>query len=250
VELKDKVAIVTGGGTGLGRAVVLALAREGCHVAVDYPGADQQEAEETAGDARALNVKAFAVKADITVEQDVKRMAARVQDELGRIDILVNNAGYTVSVPFADVDAISEEIWDRIMAVNVKGAFLCSQCVAPYMRASGGGRIVNVSSISGMVARASSIPYSVSKSALLGLTRCLAVGLAPDILVNAVAPGTMPTRWGLRLGNNLTDGYVDSTLTGRLIETFEVADAALSLIRNDSITGQSLVIDGGVICKY
>jgi 3-oxoacyl-[acyl-carrier protein] reductase len=247
MEFKDRAAIVTGGGTGLGRSVALALARAGCHVAVNYPGADEAEAQATSADARALGVQALAVRADVTRAEEVAVLIAEAQAALGRLDILVNNAGATVFVPFPDLDALSEADWDRIMAVNVKGAFLCARAAAPAMRASGGGRIVNVASISGLRPGGSSIPYSVSKSALLGLTRCLALALAPDILVNAVAPGTMPTRWGLLLGEDANTAYVARTLTGRLIETDEVAQAVLALLGNDSITGETLTVDGGVL---
>jgi 3-oxoacyl-[acyl-carrier protein] reductase len=247
MDFRDKAAIVTGGGTGLGRSVALALARAGCHVAVNYPGADEAEAQATSAEARALGVQALAARADVTRADEVAAMVAETQRALGRLDILVNNAGATVFVPFPDLDALSEADWDRIMAVNVKGAFLCARAAAPAMRAGGGGRIVNVASISGIRAGGSSIPYSVSKSALLGLTRCLALALAPDILVNAVAPGTMPTRWGLRLGEEANTAYLARTLTGRLIETDEVAQAVLALLANDSITGETLTVDGGVL---
>ena len=245
MDLKGKVALVTGGGTGLGRAIVLTLAREGCAVGVNYPGADQEEAEATAQEAGTLNVPTVAVRADVSQAEEVARMVEETVASLGRLDILVNNAGTTVIVPFADLEGIREEDWDRIFAVNVKGAFLCARAAAPHMRAHGGGRIVNTASTAGLRPGGSSIPYSASKSALIGLTRCLAVALAPDILVNAVAPGLMPTRWGLRLSPDRGQGYAGSALTKRLIEVQEVADAVLALLRNDSITGETLVIDGG-----
>ena len=249
MELARKAALVTGGGTGLGRSVTLALARAGCAVAVNYPGADEAEAQATAAEARALGVMAMAVRGDVSREDEVAAMAAQAHGALGRLDILVNNAGTTVFVPFPDLDALHMDDWDRIMAVNVKGAFLCARAAAPYMRQTGGGRICNVASISGLKPGGSSIPYSVSKSALIGLTRCLAVALAPDILVNAVAPGTMPTRWGIRLGDDAFDTYAERALTGRIVTTDEVAQAILALLTNDSLTGEILPVDGGYLLR-
>jgi 3-oxoacyl-[acyl-carrier protein] reductase len=249
MDLTGKAALVTGGGTGLGQAIVLALAAEGCDLVVNYPGADRAEAESTAQEAMARGVRAVALQADVSQADQVARMVEQAVEYLGRIDLLVNNAGTTVIVPFPDLDAIREEDWDRILAVNVKGAFLCARAVAPHMRAQKGGRIVNVASTAGLWPSGSSIPYSVSKSALMGLTRCLAVALAPDILVNAVAPGFMLTRWGRRLAADGGQEYAQRALTKHIIQVSEVADAALGLMRNDSITGQTLVIDGGAMLR-
>jgi len=249
VIFEGKAAIVTGGGTGLGQAVALSLAKEGCAVAINYPGADRDEAEATAAQAAALGVCATAVCADVSQNDQVIRMVQEASAALGRLDILINNAGTTIMVPFQDLDAIDEADWDRVLGVNVKGAFFCSRAAAPEMRKQGGGRIVSTASVSGLFPVGSSIPYSVSKSALMGLTRCLAVALAPDILVNAVAPGRLPTRWGAAFGDDSNQGYIDQALTHRLVKVEEAADAILSLARNDSITGQVLVIDGGAFLQ-
>lgn len=249
MKFEGKAAIVTGGGTGLGRAVVLALAREGCAVAVNYPGADRDEAEATAAEAEALGVRAIAVCADVSRDDQVVSMVAETSAALGRLDVLINNAGTTIMVPFQDLDALDEADWDRVLGVNVKGAFFCSRAVAPVMRKTDGGRIVSTASVSGLFPVGSSIPYSVSKSALMGLTRCLAVALAPDILVNAIAPGRLPTRWGTAFGDDSNQEYIDQALTHHLVEVDEAADALLSLARNDSITGQVLVIDGGAFLQ-
>jgi 3-oxoacyl-[acyl-carrier protein] reductase len=248
MELGSKAAIVTGGGTGLGRAITLGLARTGCQVAVVHPGgADAGPAAETAADARALGVAAAAIEADVSQVRQVEAMAAQAIQTFGGVDLLFNNAGTTAFIPMDDLDSVSDDVWDRIIGVNVKGAFLCARACAPSMRQRGGGRIVNTASVSGLRAGGSSLPYSVSKSALLGLTRCLALGLAPDILVNAVAPGFMPTRWGLLFGPQAAEHAAETAPIKRLVAIEDVAEAAISLARNDSITGQTLVVDGGIV---
>lgn len=248
MELSGKSALVTGGGTGLGRAISLALARAGCHVAVVHPpGADAEPAAATAADARALGVRAESIQADVSQPQQVAAMAEQALQIFGGLDVLINNAGTTVFIPMSDLEAVSDEVWERVMGVNVKGAFLCARAVAPSMRARGGGRIVNTASVSGLRAGGSSLPYSVSKHALIGLTRCLALGLAPSILVNAVAPGFMPTRWGLQFGPEARERAAEAAPIKRVIAVEDVADAVVLLARNDSITGQTLVVDGGTL---
>jgi 3-oxoacyl-[acyl-carrier protein] reductase len=217
-------------------------------VAVVHPGgADAGPSSETVGDARGCGVQAVAIEADVSQAQHVRAMAGEAVEYFGGIDLLFNNAGTTAFIPMDDLDAVSDEVWERIMGVNVKGAFLCARACAPSMRQRGGGRIVNTASVSGLRAGGSSLPYSVSKSALIGLTRCLAVGLAPHVLVNAVAPGFMPTRWGLQFGPEVVEHTVQVTPIKRVIAIEDVAEAAISLARNDSITGQTLVVDGGVV---
>jgi len=244
VELQGKVALVTGGGTGLGKAISLKLAREGADVAVVY-SKSAAEAEQTVGEIRALGRRALALRADVSRAGEVDAMVGEVASRLGRIDVLVNDAGYTVFVDFKRLDDVSEEEWDRIMDVNVKGVFLCSRAVAPHMRKQGAGRIVNITSVSGIRAGGSSIPYSVSKAAETMLTKCLAMALAPEITVNAVAPGLMDTRWGRLWGDEGMARVVGSMLLQRIATLDDIADAAVFLVKNDSMTGQSIVVDGG-----
>jgi NAD(P)-dependent dehydrogenase (short-subunit alcohol dehydrogenase family) len=200
-----RVALVTGASTGLGRAIALALAAEGARVAVNY-ASSQAEADETAAQAGG---RAF--QADVSDPDAVRRLVADVERELGPVDVLVNNAGTTKYVPFADVESVTPELWERILGVNLVGAFLCVQAVVPGMRERGFGKIVNVASTSAFNAEGSSIPYAVSKAGLVHLTRCLAEALAPAVQVNAVAPGWMHTPW--------VDKYMPPELVQRLIDT-------------------------------
>jgi 3-oxoacyl-[acyl-carrier protein] reductase len=194
MELQGKAALVTGGGTGLGRAISLALARQGMAVAVNY-SRSEAEAHATAAELQELGAQALTVQADVRDEAAVRVMVARLVAEFGRLDLLVNNAGVTRYIPLQDLQAVRSEDFDRILAVNVKGAFLCAQAAAPHLKAHGRGKIVNVASNSAFVPRGSSLPYIVSKAALVMLTTCLAKALAPTVQVNAVCPGSLATRW-------------------------------------------------------
>jgi 3-oxoacyl-[acyl-carrier protein] reductase len=242
MRFAGRVALVTGGGTGFGRGLSLALAQEGARVAVNYRES-RREAEETVAE---IGGEAIAVQADVSVEAEVEALVGRTEAELGPVDLLVNNAGIGRRVPFRDLDGVRREDWDRILGVNVVGAFLCARAVAPSMRERGFGRILNVSSNSAVMAFGSSIPYVVSKAALKSLTECLARALAPDVRVNAIAPSWMPTRW---LERHVLPAIVERVASGEL-PSVPVADAvslALELLANDAITGQTVVIDRGEV---
>jgi 3-oxoacyl-[acyl-carrier protein] reductase len=244
MELRGKAALVTGGGTGLGKVISLKLAREGADVAVVY-SKSAAEAEQTVGEIRALGRRALAIRADVSRESDVQAMVDEVVRGLGRLDVLVNDAGYTVFVDFKQLADVTEEAWDRIMDVNVKGAFLCSRAVAPHMRARGKGAIVNVTSVSGVRAGGSSIAYSVSKAGETMLTKCLAMSLAPEIAVNAVAPGLMDTRWGRLWGDEAFERNAKNSPLQHIPTLDDISDTVLFLLKNDSMTGQSIVVDSG-----
>lgn len=243
-ELQGRVALVTGGGTGLGRAISLALAAEGVHVAVNY-SQSAAEAEATTADLRAAGVGSLTVRADVADDAQVRDMVARVADEFGRLDILVNNAGATVFVPFNDLEGMLEADWDRIMAVNTKGPWLCARASAPVMRRTGGGQVINVTSVSGLRPGGSCVAYSVSKGATEMLTRSLAIALAPDIAVNGIAPGLMDTRWGRLWGDEQFERVAKENLLGRIPSLDDLAAGAVFLARNHSMTGRTLIIDGG-----
>jgi 3-oxoacyl-[acyl-carrier protein] reductase len=245
MDLTDRVALVTGGGTGLGQAIVLELARQGARVAVNY-SRSQAEAEETAEAARVLGNQALAVRADVSDEAAVHQMIARVISEWGRLDVLVNNAGVTRYVPLTDVDAVRGEDFDRILAVNVKGTFLCTQAAAPHLRANGVGKVVNIASSSAFPPpEGSSIPYIVSKAGLVMLTACLAKALAPGIQVNCVAPGWMETRWLQQyFPPDVQRALLDDPTVPKA-DLADVARAVVHLAQNDSVTGQTLVVDKG-----
>ena len=242
-EFEGKVALITGGGTGIGRATALLLARYGVNIAVNY-SRSRDDAEATAADAQAAGASAIAVKANVGDETQVRAMVTETVDKLGRLDFLVNNAGTTHAAPLADLDASTDENWDDIFRVNVKGTFYASRAAIPEMRKNGGGHIVNVSSIAGINARGSSIPYSMSKAAIINLTKSLAIGQAPDIQVNAVAPGVVETRWIVGW-EEFTSAHREHTPMKRLAQPEDVANTIYGLLLNDFVTGHTVVIDGG-----
>ena len=245
MDLNDKVVLVTGGGTGLGRIISLAMARQGANVAVGY-SRSENAAFNTVKEIENLGMKAIPAKADVSDSKAIADMIQKIDTEFGRLDILVNNAAFTVFVPFSDLDAMTEADWDRLMAVNAKGPFLCSKAVVPLMRRQETGRIVNIATVSALRPAGSSIGYSVSKSAVVHLTRCLAVALAPQITVNAVAPGAMLTRWHPNPTEELMGGLRDAAPLKKLSELEDVAAAVSMVARNDSMTGQIVTVDAGV----
>jgi 3-oxoacyl-[acyl-carrier protein] reductase len=244
MDLRDKVVLITGGGTGLGRVTSLAMAHEGAHLAIGY-SRSKDDAHATVEELKGLGAKAIAVQADVSDSAQVNAMVDQVMDEFGRIDVLINNAGFTVFVPDFDLEGMKEEDWDRLMAVNAKGPFLCCKAVVPIMRKQGAGRIVNIGTISGIRPVGSSIGYSVSKAALTHFSVCLAKSVAPEITVNVVAPGSMLTRWV----PNITEEQIQSTIERnplqRYAELDDVAAAILMVTKNDSMTGQVVTVDAG-----
>ena len=193
MEVEGKAAIITGGGTGVGRATALALARLGCSVLVNY-SRSREEAEKTAAELTGLGVRAIAQQGDVAQDSACRALVETAVREFGRLDILVNNAATTVFIPHDELERVTDEDWDRLMRVNVKGPFQCSRAARGPLEASGSGEIVNISSVAGIAGVGSSIPYCASKSALNILTLALARVLAPKIRVNGVAPGAIQGR--------------------------------------------------------
>jgi 3-oxoacyl-[acyl-carrier protein] reductase len=194
MDLRGTVALVTGGNGGLGQRICHALAREGTHVAVMY--AQSRDAAE--GVARTLatsyQINAAAFACDITDATAVQKLVGDVTNRFGRLDILVNDAAYNKSITFTDLDGLTQDVWDKIRAVNLTGPMRLTKAVAPTMKRQGRGRIVNIASVAGLGPTGSSIAYAVSKAGLIHLTRCMAVALAPETLVNCVAPGLLVVR--------------------------------------------------------
>ena len=246
MDLRGAVALVTGGNGGLGRRICHALAREGAHVAVMY-AASRDAAEGVARDlAAAHQVNAAAFGCDITDAAAVARLVQEVLAHFGRIDILVNDAAYNKAIPFPDLDALTEEVWERIMAVNLTGPMRLTRAVAPVMKAGGRGRVVNIASVAGLSPTGSSIAYAVSKAGLIHLTRCMAVALAPEVLVNCVAPGLLE---GTRATANLRPEQVERAASGALLkkpaDKEDCADMVVAMCRTETMTGQTVVIDSG-----
>ena len=251
MEVEGRAALITGGGTGVGRATALDLARRGCSVAVNY-SRSADDAEQTAADARALGVRALAVQADVADDAQCRSLVETAVAELGRLDALVQSAGVTVFVPHADLDKVQAQDWEHLMAVNVVGAFQCARAARGPLETAGDGEIVNVSSVAGIAGVGSSIPYCASKAALNNLTLTLARALAPKIRVNAVAPGFITGRWlagGLGDAYDAIKGAMEARAPlGRVCDPEDVAAAILSLVTgSDLVTGQIMAVDGGML---
>ncbi len=249
MDVRGKAALVTGSATGIGRATALALARRGCQVAINYTQS-QREAEATVREAQGLGVQAFSHRADVSDDESVRALVAACQREFGRLDVLVNAAGTTHFAPAEDLQALTPEIWDRIFAVNVRGTFLATRAAAPLLKRSGAGAVVNLASIAGLRPSAQVVPYAASKAAVVNMTVSLARLLAPEIRVNAVAPGWLEGRWmQAALGadyERLMARRAERTPLGRVATADDVAQTILGLIEaNEFVTGQTIVIDGG-----
>jgi len=246
MKLKDKVALVTGGSRGIGRAVSLALASEGAHVAVNattFEGADK-----TAGEIRQMGRRSIAIKANVSDSQEVYGMVDRVMDEFGRLDILVNNAGISMAKPSAEIPL---EDWNRAINIDLNGVFYCSQAAGRQMIKQNSGNIINMSSMYGIVAAPARAAYSTSKGGINAMTRVLGVEWAQNnIRVNAICPGYILTELVTEL---IEQGVLDETKLsrrcpmGRLGSVDEVAKVAVFLASDDSsyISGQTIVVDGG-----
>lgn len=249
MQLSGKNAIVTGSAVGVGRATALALAKRGANVVVNY-SRSEDEAKETVAEVERLGAKALLVHADVSRDSEVRAMVERAVDAFGSIHVLVNNAGTTAFVNFADLEGMTEDHWDRILAVNLKGPFFCSRAAAGPLKETGEGAIVNIASVAGIRAIGSSIAYAASKAGLINLTVALARVLAPEVRVNCVAPGFIDTRW-LRQG--LGDAFdpvkqmtAAQTPLGRVSTAEDIAQVVLSLIEGaDFVTGQTITVDGG-----
>jgi len=248
MDLKGAVALVTGGNGGLGQRICHALAREGAHVAVMY-AQSRDQAEGVARDIAARHqVQAAAFGCDITDGAAVARLVADVTARFGRLDILVNDAAFNKAIPFTDLDSLTEEVWEKIMAVNLTGPMRLTKAVAPVMKAQGRGRIVNIASVAGLGPTGSSIAYAVSKAGLIHLTRCMAVALAPETLVNCVAPGLLD---GTRATANLRPEQVERSAATSLLkkpaDKDDCAEMVVTMCRTETMTGQTVVIDAGRI---
>jgi 3-oxoacyl-[acyl-carrier protein] reductase len=246
--MAGKAALVTGGGTGIGKAVVLALAKAGYDVAINY-SRSEGAAKDTAKEAEKSGVKAITIKADVADDKSVRAMIAEVEKAFGRLDVLVNNAGTTADWKPRDLESISEEAWDRVFAVNTKSIFLVTRAAVKLLKASK-GCIMNTASIVGLRPGPQPIPYAASKAAVVNMTKTLAWNLGPDIRVNAVAPGWMEGDWMERmLGDkyrDLMDRRAKMTPLKRCVTADDVAETMMTFIQsNRFVTGEILVIDGG-----
>jgi 3-oxoacyl-[acyl-carrier protein] reductase len=242
-EAPRKVALVTGSATGVGRAVAVRLARRGLAVCVNY-SRSEKDANETLELVRSHGVPALLVRADVADDGQVRDMVRRCAAELGGLDVLVNNAATTHFIDHTDLEALTDEVWDGIFQVNLKGAFYVCRAALPLLRPRRGS-IVNVTSVAGLGGQGSSIPYAASKAALNSVTKSLARAFAPEVRVNAVAPGPILTRW-LADYPDMVERAVQATPLQRAATPDDIADTVVYLALDTSLTtGQVLVVDGG-----
>jgi len=246
MELKGKAALVSGGGTGLGREISLLLAKEGVNVAVNY-SRSKDDAEKTAADLRNLGVKAVTIQADVSVPAKAEYMVAETEKAFGRLDILVNNAGTTKVVPYPDLDGLNEEDWLGIMKTNAFSIFFASRAAAKIMKKNGGGHILSTVSAAGLRPVGSSIAYAVSKAAGIHMTKCLAVALAPEICVNAVAPGVILTRWVAGFSEDRLKKMQELPIMKKATDVKDCAAMYIALLKNNNITGQTICVDAGQV---
>lgn len=267
MDLQGKVALVTGGARGIGRAIACALAREGCDVVVSDVGdrgdgvtpyllGSDEDMAVTAGHVRSLGRRSDAITADVTRSDDVARLFAEVERDMGGLDILVNNAAIIAAAPVATTD---EHVWDRVFDVNMKGTFLCCRAAIPLFEKRGGGRIVNIASVAGKTGRAGLAAYCASKAAVINFTQALAEELGPsNVMVNALCPGFVKTAMWTEVLNPVLSamtGIPESRVFEDFIEraTFlrrpqtpeDIAEAAVFLCRAENVTGISLTVAGG-----
>jgi 3-oxoacyl-[acyl-carrier protein] reductase len=238
-----KVALVTGSATGIGRAVAIRFAQQGLAVALNY-SRSQKEAEETLAEVQRHDVPALLCRANIADEKAVRAVVERCCRELGGLDVLVNNAGTTHFIDHSNLDALTDEVWDDILGVNVKGTFYACRAAMPALQQRG-GCIVNVTSVAGLSGQGSSIPYAASKAAVNCLTKSLARAFAPKVRVNAVAPGPVLTRW-LADHMDMVERSLEGTPLRRAAEPDDIADVVVFMaLGNSLMTGQVIVVDGG-----
>ncbi len=237
-SLTGRVALVTGAAKRIGRTVALRLASDGADVVVNYRNS-KNEADEVVAQIAAMGRRAVSIQADVAKRTEVVALFAAVEKEFGRLDILVNNAGMFFSAKFED---LTEEQWDRILGTNLKSQFLCSQMAAPMLRRSGRGRIINFASLGGLLAWPAYTHYCVSKAGVIMLTRCLARALAPEITVNAIAPGTISFPGD---APELAEDFIRRAPLHRTGTAKDIDDAVVFLAQSAFVTGQVIVVDGG-----
>ncbi len=246
MDIKDKTAFITGGSGDIGSDIAKALAEAGTDVATSYIGY-QEGATATVDAVRAAGRRGLAVQLDQRDPSSIEASVDAVMGEFGRVDILVNNAAWNIGIPFTDLDTLTPDIWDRVLETNLRGPYLLSRAFARHLRAHGAGRIVNIASAGGIYPGSSSIAYSSSKAGLIHLTRCLAVALAPDVTVNCIAPGLVEgTRMALRLPEEVAEAVRDQVVLGRVGSAEDISQQVVMFCKSESITGQVMVIDGGM----
>jgi ketoreductase RED2 len=242
-DLHGRVALVTGSSSGIGAAIATTLAEQGASIVVN------SSSSVSAGERLAAELPGAAyVQADISDPAEAARLVATTVELYGRLDILVNNAGTTEVIPHHDLDACTNEVWERIFRVNVLGTWNVIRPAVPHLRAAGDGVIFNITSLAGIRPTGSSIPYAVSKAALNHLTLLLASTLGPQIRVNALAPGLIDTPWTADW-ETIREAVTQMAPLRRSGTAQDVADACLGLVAARYVTGQVVLVDGGLALR-
>lgn len=245
-ELEGKVSLVTGGSGDIGSAIAKRLGQSGSTVVITYVGAEDL-ASQTVDEIKAEGGNASAIRLDQRDPNEIEAIITQISQDQGRLDILVNNAAWNIGIPFPNLEELTAEIWDRVLETNLRAPFLLARAAASLLKADGGGHIVNISSAGGISPGSSSIAYSSSKAGLNHLTRCLAVAMSPDVAVNCVAPGLVEnTRMANRLPDAVSNAARKQAILGKVGQTEDIAEQVLTFVTSTSVTGQTIVIDGGL----
>ncbi len=248
MKLTGRVALVTGSGTGIGRAISELFANEGAEVALNYHRS-RDGAEELASKIRSKSGRAISIACDVSKELEVRSMVDRTHAEFGRLDILVNNAGWSTVIAHHKLEELTDEIWDRTLDTNLRGCFYCIRASVPFLRQHPGSSIINVASTSGITGEGSSIVYAASKAGVLTMTKSLARALAPQIRVNAISPGLTRTRFANRQDSDSVFETEERATPLQQLATVEDCAAAALFLAADAplITGQTILVEGGLI---
>ena len=245
-ELEGKVSLVTGGSGDIGNASAKRLGQSGSTIVITYVGAEDL-ASQTVDEIKAEGGNASALRLDQRDPNEIEAIISQISQDQGRLDILVNNAAWNIGIPFPNLEELTAEIWDRVLETNLRAPFLLARAASSLLKADGGGHIVNISSAGGISPGSSSIAYSSSKAGLNHLTRCLAVAMSPDVAVNCVAPGLVEnTRMANRLPDAVSNAARKQAILGKVGQTEDIAEQVLTFVTSTSVTGQTIVIDGGL----
>ncbi len=246
MELKDKVVLITGSSSGIGKSTALQFAKEGCNIVIHYHE-NEKGALEVVSEIEKLGVKVVSIKANLSIESDIKNLFDQILTKFNTLDILVNNAAFpSEKVPY--LEATQKDILD-LLNINLVNAMVCSKYAIEIMNKQRHGKILNTSSIKGWEHGGGTVTYAVTKAGINSFTRTLAKQVAPNIQVNAVAPGYVKTRVYDNQPKEKVDKWLDGTLLKRWVTVEEIADTFIFLAKNDALTGQIIYVDGGFTLK-
>ncbi|AXI27875.1 3-ketoacyl-ACP reductase [Priestia megaterium] len=237
---KNKVVLVTGGGTGIGKATCMRLSSLGANVVINY----SKSVEEAKNTYNQLSTDGLLYQADISDKSQVKNMIIACVKKFGKLDYLVNNVGITHQLDMDDLEGATDDVWDKLWDVNVKGTFYCIKEAVPYLKKAEDAAIINIGSVAGITGLGSSVPYAVTKSAVHGLTKSLAFSLAPDIRINSIAPGAVKTRWWKGNEEKMKD-LAGNILLKRISTPDDIAETICYTLLQKSLTGQVITVDNG-----